>query len=44
MFERRLRAIQSVPIARWEDKILVAMARGDGAEHYRAHRGYVTGG
>jgi hypothetical protein len=42
MFERRLRAIQAVPPARWSDKILEAMARADGANHYRAHRRYIT--
>jgi hypothetical protein len=42
MFERRLRAIQAVPHARWSDNILEAMARADGANHYRAHRRYIT--
>jgi hypothetical protein len=44
MFERRLRAIQAVPPARWSDKLLEAMARADGANHYRAHRSYITVG
>ena len=42
IFERRLRAIQAVPPARWSDKILEAMARADGTNHYRAHRSYIV--
>ena len=38
MYARRLRAIEAVPSERWSDKILEAMARADGAEHYRTHR------
>ncbi|MDP9237448.1 MAG: maleylpyruvate isomerase N-terminal domain-containing protein [Chloroflexota bacterium] len=41
IFERRLRAIQAVPPTRWSDKILEAMARADGANHYRNHRSYI---
>jgi hypothetical protein len=41
MFERRLQAIQAVPPTRWSDKVLEAMARADGAEHFRAHRSYI---
>jgi hypothetical protein len=42
-FERRWRAIESVPAERWGegDKILEATANADGAEHYRNHRRYV---
>ena len=40
-FERRLRAIESVPAERWEP-VLDAIARADGAEHYANHRSYVA--
>ena len=40
-FERRLRAIKSVPIDRW-DGILESMARADGGEHYANHRRYIA--
>jgi hypothetical protein len=40
-FERRLRAVQSVPSDRW-DPTLESIARADGAEHYAAHRTYVV--
>ena len=36
-FERRLRAIDGVPAARW-DAELETIARADGAEHYAGHR------
>ena len=39
-FQRRLRSIESVAQDRWNEK-LDAMARADGADHYRDHRGYV---
>lgn len=39
-FERRVRAIESVPAERW-DQALEAMARADGAEHYAAHRRFI---
>jgi len=42
-FERRMRAIESVPADRWGDKILEATAQADGATHYRNHRSYVRG-
>ncbi len=40
-FERRLLAIEAVPTDRWDDG-LVAIARADGAEHYRGHRSYMV--
>ena len=40
-FELRLRAIEGVPTARW-DKMLEAIARADGAEHYAGHRSYIS--
>jgi len=40
-FERRVRAIESVPPDRW-DAQLDEIARGDGGEHYRGHRSYIT--
>ncbi len=40
-FEKRLRAIEAVAADRW-DQVLEAMARADGAEHYVAHRRYLT--
>ena len=40
-FELRLRAIEGVPTARW-DKMLEAVARADGAEHYAGHRSYIS--
>jgi hypothetical protein len=42
-FDRRLRLIESVPEGRW-DADLERTARYDGAEHYRAHRGYIVVG
>ncbi len=41
-FDRRVRAIESVPAERWADAALVKIARADGAEHYRAHREYLS--
>jgi len=40
-FERRLRAIESVPPGRWEP-VLEAMARADGSQHYANHRRYIV--
>ncbi len=40
-FERRLRAIEGVPTARW-DEMLKAIACADGAEHYAGHRSYIS--
>ena len=39
-FERRIRAIESVPPDRW-DPILDATAHADDAHHYRAHRSFI---
>ncbi len=41
-FERRLRAIEAVPLDRW-DAVGEACARADGAAHYRSHRSYIAG-
>jgi hypothetical protein len=40
-FERRIRAIESVPPGRW-DPVLEAVANADGAEHYANHRRYIS--
>ncbi len=40
-FERRIHAIEAVPPDRW-DVVVEAMARADGAEHYRGHRSYIS--
>jgi hypothetical protein len=40
-FDRRLRAIQSMPADRW-DEIAEATAKADGHEHYRNHRRYIA--
>jgi hypothetical protein len=40
-FDSRLRAIQAVPADRWDGE-LEAIARADGAEHYRGHRRYIV--
>jgi hypothetical protein len=40
-FERRIRAVESVPADRWDDPILDAIAHADDAHHYRAHRSYI---
>ncbi|MCH8062957.1 MAG: maleylpyruvate isomerase N-terminal domain-containing protein [Chloroflexi bacterium] len=40
-FDRRIRAIRSVPADRWNDKT-EALARADGAEHYSSHRRYIV--
>ena len=40
-FDRRTDAIEAVPPERW-DPILEAVARADGAQHYRAHHGYIA--
>ena len=41
-FERRIQAIQAVRPGRW-DKEMEAIARADGAQHYRGHRSYIVG-
>lgn len=38
--DRRLRLIESVPIGRWDGR-LVAIAHADGYQHYAAHRQYI---
>jgi hypothetical protein len=40
-FERRIRAIEAVPPDRC-DAAVEAMARADGAGHYRGHRSYIS--
>ena len=40
-FDRRLRAIEAVPINRW-DADLEALAKADGFEHYANHRRYIV--
>ena len=40
-FQRRVSAIQAVPVHRWDD-VLEKIARGDGSKHYAAHRGYIV--
>jgi hypothetical protein len=40
-FERRLRAIETVPADRWDEE-LERIVRVDGAEHYRGHRSYIV--
>ena len=40
-FDGLVRAIQSVPLDRW-DAQLEFYARADGADHYRGHLGYVV--
>ncbi len=40
-FERRLRAIEAIPADHWDEE-LERIARADGAEHYRGHRGYIV--
>jgi hypothetical protein len=40
-FERRLRAIETVPTDHWDEE-LEAIAHADGAEHYRGHRSYIV--
>ena len=40
-FDRRIQAIKAVPEERW-DPLLEAVARADGADHYRAHHGYIA--
>jgi len=40
-FERRIRAIESVPAERW-DAVLEATAKADAAGHYRNHRSYIV--
>jgi hypothetical protein len=40
-FDRRIEAIEAVPPERW-DPMLEAVARADGAHHYRAHHAYIA--
>ena len=40
-FQRRLQAIAAVPADHWDEE-LDAVARVDGAEHYREHRSYIV--
>ena len=40
-FERRDRAIESVPLERWNDE-LVEVASHDGADHFRGHLSYLV--
>ena len=40
-FDQRRRAIESVPADHWNDT-REAIARGDGGEHYAAHRRYIV--
>ena len=40
-FDHRIEAIKAVPLERW-DPILEAVARADGAQHYRAHHSYIA--
>jgi hypothetical protein len=42
-FEQRIQAIEAVPQDRWDDQ-LEAIARADGAEHFRGHRSYIAVG
>ncbi len=41
-FEHRIDAIEAVPPDRWDAEV-EAIGRADGAQHYRAHRGYIAG-
>ncbi len=40
-FERRERAIESVPLDRWDDELL-EVASHDGADHFRGHLSYLV--
>ena len=40
-FEERIHTIEAVPPERW-DAQLEELAPGDGADHYRGHRSYIT--
>jgi hypothetical protein len=40
-FDRLHQAIEAVPLDRW-DAMVEAIARADGSEHYRAHRGFIV--
>jgi hypothetical protein len=40
-FERRERAIESVPLERWDEE-LVEVASHDGADHFRGHLSYLV--
>lgn len=39
-FERRLQVIASIPDDGWDDQV-EELARADGGDHYRGHRGYI---
>ena len=40
-FAQRIKAIEAVPQDRW-DETLERIARADGADHFRGHRGYIV--
>ncbi len=40
-FEYRKRAIESVPLDRWDDE-LIEVASHDGADHFRGHLSYLV--
>ncbi len=40
-FKHRERAIESVPLERWDDE-LVEVASHDGADHFRGHLSYLV--
>lgn len=40
-FERRISVIEAIPAERWDDAI-ESFAHADGAQHYRAHRGFIA--
>ena len=41
-FDRRLLAIEKVPLDLWDDQVVEAMALDDGAGHYTNHRKYIA--
>ena len=40
-FESRKRAIESIPLERWDDE-LIEVASHDGADHFRGHLSYLV--
>ena len=40
-FEYRERAIESIPLERWDDE-LIEVASHDGADHFRGHLSYLV--
>jgi hypothetical protein len=40
-FDRRVEAVEAIPQERW-NPMLEAVARADGAQHYRAHHNYIA--